>query len=273
MAKVCILNDCSKTGHAGCELTIKAIEAQCERVGLEVIYKVPINADLSNLDPILRKADLLIVNGEGSIHHGNHPELVNIADKYPSVLINCVFQQNGNMPGLAGFRMIRARETASALELVNSGAPPDRVAMVPDMVFSIVEPVQTSKTGYGVLILDSQLEKGYGIQPYMPAVDYVKTINQYDCVVSGRLHGCVIAACLDIPFAAYDGNTHKIAAMMNDMGMGEFYAQRYDLAYLKIRKCNMNFEKYPRERVRAYVDMARRRIEEMFDKIARIANG
>ena len=74
-----------------------------------------------------------MINGEGSIHHGKYLHLIRLASKYPTVLVNCVYQENPEMPELKNLLYIAARESLSAKEIRNQGV---NCEVVPDVMFA-----------------------------------------------------------------------------------------------------------------------------------------
>ena len=151
MPKVVLVNDTSLFNtHFGCQLVGQTIREQCARVGLDIISSLPLDFDMKMAKPWLQRADLVVINGEGSIHHRRHTDLLKLADAYPSALINCVYQENGNQPSLNNFRYISARESLSANEIRVNGADCN---VVPDLIFastllgSIVRPPANLQLG------------------------------------------------------------------------------------------------------------------------------
>ena len=109
--RVYVLNDTAKAvptkkPHFGCQLVMETYHEQLERVGIELLGTISgKEKEFDRLDD----ADLIVVNGEGSIHHENRNELIDVAERYPCVLLNAVYQENAFRPGLNEFKKIAVR--------------------------------------------------------------------------------------------------------------------------------------------------------------------
>ena len=140
-----ILNDTSLESHHGCEEVISNIKKLALRNGIEVIDTHPAGSnwqESSNFLLSILKCDIVIVNGEGTLHHGQlrARELITIA-KYvkeniniPIVLINSTYQENGDKIAeyTRYFDLIYVRETLSKRDLESYGI---KSKVVPDMTF------------------------------------------------------------------------------------------------------------------------------------------
>lgn len=147
---VVLINDTRADLHHGCWRVMRTLEGQLARVGLEVTARAPAHADWRK-EPVLAeaisKAALVIVNGEGTIHHdrpaGEALLAVGAAAKaagVPSVLINASWDANGPSyeRALADFTLVAARETRSAAQIQAAGLT---ARIVPDLsLFEVVSP-------------------------------------------------------------------------------------------------------------------------------------
>lgn len=159
-----------------------AIEALMARHGLEPIARWPAHADWrgdGRFDEALRRARLVIVNGEGTIHHdrpaGRRLLEVGGAAKsagVPAALINTGWECNGPelVEKLADFALVSARDSRSAEAMRAGGAG---VRVVPDL--SLVSPVPAPK---------NERRSGIG---FTDNVDRFKALALDDCrrAVSG----------------------------------------------------------------------------------------
>ena len=70
--KAVLANDTGHARHMGCQATTRGLERLLAEKNIEIIDRIPVGA-LDRSTPVDRLAagDLLVVNGEGSIHHGN----------------------------------------------------------------------------------------------------------------------------------------------------------------------------------------------------------
>lgn len=161
---VVLINDTRADLHHGCWRVMRTLEGQLARVGLAVAARAPAHADWRK-DPAIAeaisKAALVIVNGEGTIHHdrpaGAALLAVGAAAKAagaPSALINASWDANGPAyeRALADFTLVSARETRSAAQIQAAGLT---ARIVPDL--SLFEPVSPPPARAGVGFTDSVL--------------------------------------------------------------------------------------------------------------------
>lgn len=131
MLRVAIFND-TCGAHFGCDAVMAAIGALATRYDGEIIYSHPVGKpwqeDSLALEAI-RRSDVVIVNGEGSMHHSSRKArslsqlAVHCAEiAKPCYLLNATLQSNDTeiVEALRTFRRIWVRESASAQELRNS---------------------------------------------------------------------------------------------------------------------------------------------------------
>lgn len=260
--KVVIIND--TTGpHFGCQLVMETYQEQLNRVRIEIIGTIPRAVQNINEYPdIIKKADLLIVNGEGSIHHGRRMELIELAKDFPAILLNCVYQDNPLSHSLQHFKYISTRETESAKALKAHGIEAE---VIPDIMltsnrlkhFQKGEPTQ--ELGLTDSILD--LNSGFSAKIGLGHIDlYLQTLAQYKKLCIGRYHGILAAAILKIPFSAWTSNTHKNYGLMKDMGIESLYAEKQADA---IKLVPTYFD----EKIDHYVEDAKIKIDRLFEKI------
>jgi len=260
--KVVIIND--TTGpHFGCQLVMETYQEQLNRVGIEIMGTIPRAVQSLNEYPdMIKKADLLIVNGEGSIHHGRRMELIELAKDYPAILINCVYQDNPLRESIRYFKYISTRETESANALKAHGIEAE---IIPDIMltskrinhFKRAKPTKT--LGLTDSILD--LNSGFSAKVGLGQIDlYLQTLAQYQTLCIGRYHGILAAAILKIPFSAWASNTHKNYGIMKDMGIKNLYAEKQADA---IKLVPNDFD----EKITRYVEDAKIKIDSLFEKI------
>ncbi|PMG82572.1 hypothetical protein BCU83_07070 [Vibrio breoganii] len=145
MKKAVILNDTSFESHHGCEVVVKNIKELLLKNGIETIDTHPVGKPwLENEKFIfsMRKADIVIVNGEGTLHHSQDRarDLISVG-KYvkeniniPVVLINSTYQENNNeiIDYTRYYDLIFVRESLSKEELVKYNIESE---VVPDISF------------------------------------------------------------------------------------------------------------------------------------------
>lgn len=155
---VVLINDTRADLHHGCWRVMRTLEAQLARVGLGVVARAPAHADWRK-DPAIgeaiSKAALVVVNGEGTIHHDRPAGEALLAAGaaaraagVPSALINASWDANGPTytRALADFTLVSARETRSAAQI---GAAGLTARVVPDLsLFGAVSP-PAARAGVG----------------------------------------------------------------------------------------------------------------------------
>lgn len=139
---VVVLNDTRVDHHHGCEVVMHALLRGLADAGAEVLATFPAHADWRT-DPraeaAFGRARLVVVNGEGTIHHDRPAGLALLAaaDRarargIPAALVNAGWEANGEaaVAQARGFNLVAVRDEASAAAL-RAGAVACRV--VPDL--------------------------------------------------------------------------------------------------------------------------------------------
>lgn len=250
--KVAIVNDTSDV-HFGCQLTMEVYREQLNRVGIEIIGTVKMQDKWMDHRDMLDRTDLVIVNGEGSRHHGKRTDLIEISVFYPCVFLNAVYQDNSlNMDR---FKLMTVRESESQKQLPGS-------IIVPDMVFASSRlwnyrkwiksdgPIYSTDSANGIL----------GISPSHNPEKYFDMLLQSSGICAGRFHAIVACAVLRVPFSAYTSNTHKNKGLMWDMAVEELYSERMEDAIKLIPK-----KSHPA--IGFYAKTAVKRIKKLFESL------
>ncbi len=143
--KAVLVNDTSKELHHGCTIVIQNI-IKLLKLNNIIIYKTISVEDnwkaIKNIDEIIKNSDLVIVNGEGTIHHNQvrGKNLIQIGEfckklKIPTYLINCTYQDNDKdffAKYLKYFNLISVRESLSKNQLDSINI---KSHIVPDLSF------------------------------------------------------------------------------------------------------------------------------------------
>jgi polysaccharide pyruvyl transferase WcaK-like protein len=161
---VCILNDTRVDRHHGCERVMGAIETLVARHGMRVRGACAAHADWRQDTAFLRaleKSRLVIVNGEGTLHHdrpagrrlleiGAHARAAGV----PAVLVNAGWEANGPdlLAMLKDFALVSLRDSASA-EAVRAAGHTCRV--VPDLSLYGPPPDAMPARRHNVVFTDS----------------------------------------------------------------------------------------------------------------------
>ncbi|TNE59617.1 MAG: hypothetical protein EP340_02130 [Alphaproteobacteria bacterium] len=153
-----LLNDTSLAGNHGSTLATRQIMRFCEEAGIEVARRYRGDVDLSKIDR--RGIDLVLVNGEGSLHSSSKAALGMASvpgwakgHDLPCFLINSIYQNNSSavLEGVSGYDAIYLRDPLSADELAREGGHPSGVVDIA-MTWG---PVQTAAQGPRVIVTDA----------------------------------------------------------------------------------------------------------------------
>lgn len=99
-----IINDTAYVNHHGCRLVMSTLTSGLARNGIHIVATSPVGSKWW-LDPVLveqcRNCDVIVINGEGTLHHGapaaeNILRIVDLAtsSNTPVCLINTLYQDN-----------------------------------------------------------------------------------------------------------------------------------------------------------------------------------
>jgi hypothetical protein len=126
MPTAVVFNDTRIHGHFGCDRVMNVLDGELQRRGVQIIGSSPVRHTWWEDAALLQKiaeADILVINGEGTLHHGgrqgemlmrlaNHPA----RSGKPVYLINAIYQENPAEwgEGLRTFAGIWARDSRSA---------------------------------------------------------------------------------------------------------------------------------------------------------------
>jgi hypothetical protein len=119
-----LINDTSSDEHFGCDAVMQAIQRGCDRSGINIICRHPVGVDwrtVTKTQELMRRSDLVLVNGEGSIHHDNARARALAAvgrfcreNNTRSALINAsFFKLNKSIDGLRQFDLVFTRDEYS----------------------------------------------------------------------------------------------------------------------------------------------------------------
>lgn len=249
--KAYIANDCSGKGHFGCTLVMETYREQLKRVGIEEV-----------MDP--DKADLVIVNGEGSLHHGLRTDLIEWGADYPSVFVNGVYDSNPHDDGMYDFLYVAVRESLSAAELQKHGI---QASIVPDIILTSKR-VNAAERTYpflqGTRITDNTTDSESGHSAISDPEKYLCWLAGGRHAVCGRFHAAICCMVMGIPFTTWDSNTHKIRGLMLDAGVFHLHSETQEAAIAKIDLQQTEIE----ESIKTYVENGKKKINEMFEMFA-----
>jgi hypothetical protein len=197
-------------------------------------------ADRSELLAILRSVDAVVVNGEGTIHHGRGRHLLTILRTaqvlgLPTVLVNAVLQAcDGDRGVLERLTDCTVRDAASSDYLTALGVP-HRVVF--DSILEaefiaaarldlagkvVVTDWHGSRVDVGTALQHVQAEIGdgavwYPLEHPEQAAHWAHALADLQAarlVVTGRYHGVCLAAMAGVPFVACGSNTWKVEGLL-----------------------------------------------------------
>jgi hypothetical protein len=297
-ARIALVNDTSLWNpHFGCQLVGQTFREQFKRCGLELKVSLPLNFSLD--DPRLSDVDLVVVNGEGSLHSGNHSHLLKLSTMYPAALVNTVYENNPSSHDLflKNFQYISTRDAYSQKAMPISLD----VDVNPDVIFTssllnsfpkhcfafnskhfgssvkslnpkslmtkiLRKFVKSALPPSDIGITDNVLNTTIGFSPKTGSPStYLAKLCSYNRLCIGRFHAVIAALLLEIPFSAWPSNTKKIDFLMQDLGLDYLFHPTFELA---LRNCPSLFPSQVRPQILQYQE----KINSMFDKLADLCN-
>lgn len=187
--------------------------------------------------------DVVVVNGEGSMHHGVHSfhqKMLKLAEavarRRPAFLVNTVWQKNGRLFDhvLRQLDAITVRERASQRDLkARHGIDAD--LRLDASFWAPVAPVEPRETFAGGMVVTDFYSRQFGnfvrmtggllkAKPYIDMGEYgwselVASLRTASLLVTGRHHAVYAACRARLPFVAMAGNTHKIEGLIEASGL------------------------------------------------------
>lgn len=132
MKKALILNDTSiGSDHFGCMRVMRNLRKALSERNIEVVSTIPVGTSWKNFPgiyEIINSVDLIIINGEGTIHNGRKKaeDLLSIVDALPRkmpflALLNAIYENNPRewAAYLSKFDLIVTRDGRSADQIAN----------------------------------------------------------------------------------------------------------------------------------------------------------
>ena len=263
--------------HFGCHLVSQTFREQFIRIGLHLSARLPLDLNfIKHSDKALKQADLVVINGEGAIHNGRYQEIINLAEKYPCVLVNCVYENNPFNHNLEKFKLITTRESLSAQALENQNI---KAEVVPDVIFASsylrsFKPranLAIKQSGFTDCAKKSILKLGpfsikyrLGFSPKSNNLnDYLNFLSSHKKMAIGRFHSVICYSIFGIPFSTWESNTWKIRGLMKDIGISGLHFDTRKEALKNIPDSISN-------KVTSFSDSAKIRVECLFDSIANL---
>jgi polysaccharide pyruvyl transferase WcaK-like protein len=308
---VFLVNDTSVSGHPGCVTVMSVIRDNLEMRGFSIAGRWPLGVEPQmglTLNPALRCASAVIVNGEGTLHNtltrpGARRLLqtlrqIRLVTRSPIFLINATIEnlRPGDFEALKLCDRIFLRESVSCAYAAAHGLS---AALTPDLCFSAS--LSGRPRDDRIVVTDSTLHETTSMlrlwgrrvharyrpmqlsrlrsllhwaiipgQHELAARRYLAGISEAGAVVTGRFHAAVFALLCETPFLVLESNTSKIQSLLGDV-LGD--RQRL-ICPDQLNDPDLSvpdFTPDERRRIRAYRASAAQRAQSMFDHIAQAA--
>ena len=303
MKKAILVNDTSYEGHHGCSYVKEAIVENLHNNDYELILTIPVNKnwkDEGNFFKVIKEVDLIIVNGEGTIHHSSEraKNIVGISlfayiRRIRCVLINATYEDNSNkINNLTRlFDAVYVRENKSHLTLKNCNI---HSYVVPDLLYYVNKPltekfsinVGVTDSVFGniteklynfafnnnfkflpILSINSKINSDYNNDRINNSESYYSEINNSTFLISGRYHAICMAIQSKTPFYAVSSNTYKIEGMLEDAGLES--SRLKDINQITAKNL-MEYSDDELKAIDSYLQLARDKIIRMFNDICKI---
>jgi hypothetical protein len=255
---VLLANDTATVAHVGCQGVSDGHARMLGRAGHHVKHRLFLGSldhhvgetddeliqSLLSDDHLVAQideVDAVVVNGEGTIHHGAGRPLLALlavaqARGKPTLLVNAVFQETAGFDDtLQRLDDFTTRESRSCQHALARGF---RARVVPDSILSArFEPANVRLRGE--LYTDAHWQRSEvtsALQNYAgrhlatplplhyPGAlqdwsTMVSKVSEADLIVTGRHHGIYLAILAGLPFVAMGSNTFKVEGVLEDIDM------------------------------------------------------
>lgn len=187
--------------------------------------------------PLCDREDTLVVNGEGTLHHGRGEHLCDAIEKAQAegkytYLVNTTWQdmplQRKTM--LQRLTRVSVRETRSQQEMQKWGIEPEV-----HLDAAYFHPTSWRSYGReGTLVTDAYSHGWYwppGETRRLDMLslkwqDVLQTVALHELLITGRFHGIIAALKTRTPFMAMPGNSHKTVGLLEMLDAKELMATR-----------------------------------------------
>lgn len=237
MVQVFLANDTSEVPHAGCKAVMRSLGAVISGAGLVVTGR-HINGT-RKVDPAdFDAADVVLINGEGTIHHSGPRSVFLLqlllrakAAGKRVLLVNALFQQyDAPTPDiLAGLALLTTREPRSAAFARRFGGQPlTLLDSAADPAFLTGGKPRKLTTGR---VIGAAHRHGLLYEPfsdwqgdrltmrYASYEDIIATLRGAEVYLTAQHHGVYAAALAGCPFVTTPSNSHKIEAFIDWTGL------------------------------------------------------
>lgn len=236
---VYLVNDTRSSWHTGSDAVMHTLERLCEEAGLRIVGRHPVSVE--QLPDDMDQADLVLVNGEGTPHHGNGGHLMEALRQAQergqrTALVNSVWHHPGGVPlrwsvTLAACNLLIARDPLSASAMKGHGGEP---SLMPDLslecrkdgrrCFGVFPLTDESKVIAGLVrahwagevysLASSRRHSIWQVRRFWQAVvDMRCDAAPPVAYVTSEHHGCYAAILAGVPFVPIPSNSWKIEGL------------------------------------------------------------
>ena len=265
--KVLLANDTGTVPHLGCKAVSDAHARLLGRAGHEIIHRRFLEPDRptrsladaevvrsleedDRLSACIDEADAVIVNGEGTIHHGAGRRLLGILAiaqrrRKATLLVNAVFQDtSGFDETLRHLDDFTVRDVHSLQHAKERGFS---ARIVPDSYFAarfqgatmalsgdVVTDWHWQRSDVGEVLSRYMDDRGAAFVPFVtPSADIrwssvPKDLSTARIVLTGRHHGVCAAIMAGRPFVALPSNTFKLEGLLEGLGLGRLLVADFE---------------------------------------------
>lgn len=253
--RVLLLNDTTNNFHLGCAAVANAIRRFIfgfDGIELRAIFNRELRCnDLWQLPPAtetwlvdnLRWCDMLIVNGEGSLHHSRSPEIVRAIEiaaeeQIPFSVVNTILEDYPNiLPLLARAELVTLRDEASFVFARSAGLPAERCADAAlfasfSSLASAIPGTETGVTDWHPMapkiagrVSVEHLAAGARFFPFhRPDANWVwpevvQDLGRFRHIVCGRYHGALFSLLAGRPITLLPSNSRKMRQLLVDLSI------------------------------------------------------
>ncbi len=294
--KAVVLNDTRRDGdHLGCQFVMENLLELCakHRIKVNRTIKSKKKPNEEKFLKLIHDADIVILNGEGSLHHdrgaGLFEQAALAADAgKPVVLINSVWQSNPETKGLLQLCKLTAFRETTSMNLAAADGAKEPIC-VPDLsLYKKIEGMR-STAGRDIIFTDSVVQdvsakiKRLATEMDVPMLSMANgsdnpltldKIKSADVIVGGRFHALCLGLSAGKPMLCLESNTHKISALLSDLRVdlkSYLLADHNDLTEAQVNQFARQDHSDFIARSSNYVQKGRKEINRMFKNIRLMA--
>jgi len=233
-----LANDTSSSDHAGCKAVMRSLRKVLSEVPQIDVVGTSSHNHFEVDEAAFAAADILLVNGEGTIHHSGVRAcfLLNLIARAKRagkrvMLVNALFQQydwpDENI--LEGLSLLAVREPRSARFATRFGGHPEMLLdSAADPLFltnGVAEHLSSGRVIGGFhakgLLYDpfAEIEGQRITMRKRKFEDIVATLKHAEVYLTAQHHGVYAAALAGCPFVATPSNSHKIESFIDWAGL------------------------------------------------------